>query len=127
MSHALPKVIQIAVGHNNAAGLTSFPVEPYFTGIEYPGEVFTPAAVYDEGSAFAVLRFKVLTAAEYQLVMTRAGVLSAKSANVTVRLPATDRVTGANYNAQVIAPNRKPWTLLYYEDVELRLRGIEAI
>lgn len=127
MTHALPKVIQIAVGHNNAAGLQSFPVEPYFTGIEYPGEVFTPAAVYDEGKGLAVLRFKVLTAAEYQLVMTLAGLASAKSADVTVRLPGSDRVSGADYNAQAIAPARKPWNLLYYEDVELRLRGIEVL
>ena len=130
MSHALPRVIQIAVGHDNTAGYQAFSVEPHTQGVEYPRELVTPTQVYDDGQPFATLRFAALDAPDYLVDLTKAGVYSAKTALVTVRLPADNRVGYADWNGQAVRPkpgSDRRWDVLRYYDVLLLIRRLAAV
>lgn len=126
----LPRVILIAPGHNAQSLYQPFSAEPHFQGIEYPRQIATPTTVYDDGKPFAWLRFAALDAADYVVDMTKAGVYTAKVANVTVRLPARNRVGYADYNGQAKQPtngDEQNWDVLRYYDVRLLVRQLVEI
>lgn len=130
MSNALPRVILIAPGHNMQANYQPFSAEPHCEGVQYPREIATPTTVYDDGQPFAVLRFAALDAPDYVVDMTKAGVYTAKVADVTVRLPARNRVGYADYNGQAVQPKNgdgQRWDILRYYDVVLLIRRLTVI
>jgi hypothetical protein len=130
MGLALPRGILIAPGHNNVAGYLPLPTEPHFAGIQYPREIYTPTTVYNDGLAFAELDYRALDAPEYVLLLARAGLTTAKVANVTIRLPGRDRVTFTDYNGQAVQPKNgedQRWDVLRYYDVRLLVRKLTVV
>lgn len=128
---ALPRVIMIAIGHNNIVGLQSFPAEPHFQGLEYPRIIETASGIsYRDGTPFARLRFAALDAPEFIQAMTQAGVYTAKTAAVTIQLPDDSRISGVTYNGIAVAPeaaNDRNWEILRFYDVVLVVKRLALL
>jgi hypothetical protein len=100
--------VRIAQGHNNAAGLADFLVEPWVSQI-VPGRVLigldgTPG---EDGWRSADLQWSPAIPNRVKVdALSKCGLTSGstvRSASVTVRLPSnTDRTIYANYNAKAL-------------------------
>lgn len=124
-----PDLVRIATGSSQQASYVAFPVAPYYAGLEYPREIYSGSSIFDDGLPFARLRFVKPSAPNKVLILTRAGVRSAKVATVTLRLPDDTRLGYTDYNGQAVQATvaRAPWGLLRYDDVELLVRKLVAI
>lgn len=110
--------IQIAVGNDNEAGLSDFPVSPDFDHTEYPREIFTGGLSYFDGKPFVMLRFPdILTPAQWVETLGKCGLSdpSVKSAYVTLRIPDEDKVTYRNYNGQAARSRNTPFAYCWYK------------
>lgn len=103
----LTEQIKVATGHNNAAGFTTFLVEPWLPHI-IPGIVTVALSqvVFKDGNASADLIWgpKVTNAVKVD-ALSKCGLSSATYALVTVRLRSNrNRATYSNYNATAYYP-----------------------
>lgn len=124
-----PDLIRIAVGSSAMSSYQPFPIAPYFEGLEYPAEIYTGTGVFDDGLPLARLIFNRPTADVWVRILTLAGVLSAKTATVTLALPDATRLASANWNGQAVSPALvgRRWDLLRYGQNELLVRNLKAV
>lgn len=102
MASILTDKIKIAQGHNNAAGLAAFTLEPWLPRI-IPGiySVSLSEVVFEDANRSADLIWgpKVPNSIKVS-VLSACGLTSAVYATVTARLPSNkNRTTYSNYNA----------------------------
>lgn len=117
----------VASGHDQTV-LNRMVPQPHTDGMQYPGEVYTPATVAEEGEAFVILRLNNPSPTQVAEVYANMGITSAKVANVTISLPTNvERTTWADYNGQAVRPRVNPWDVLRYGQVEILVRHLEAV
>ena len=96
---------QIAIGHNNAAGLADIDPQPRTPRL-IPGRVVYAVSglVYEDGGYRTQFIYDALGWDDYTALLTAFGLSSAKSALVTVRLRKDTDNSFANYNAIIERP-----------------------
>lgn len=123
--------IKVATGHNQAANLAAFLVEPWLPRIE-PGivRIAMSGKITEDGNKSAILRWhpKVPQSVKTD-ALTRCGLLSATYALVTVHLPGNrDRTTFTNWNATAfLDESADQFRHRGWEGFEIQLLFLEAI
>lgn len=122
----MTEMIQIAIGHNNAAGLTAFPVSPDTDGLQYPREI---GGNFD-GKPFHILRFPdIMTPEDWVATLALCGLSdpAIKSALVTVHLPGEDKVTYANWNGSAMRSRQTPFEYCWYKAPVITISRLAAL
>jgi len=122
---------QIADTHDNAAGLADVDPQPMSSGIQYPERrLALSGAAYEDGGAFTLWRFSILTPTQYDSLLTQFGLSSDAYNDVTVNTITNDRTTFANYNGTIVRPmmgEDAKFEMGFYHDVVFRVIRLEAI
>ena len=95
---------EVATGHDNSAGLQTVLVQPDYDGIRYPVELYGgDGAVDDDGEPFVELRFPdIVSATDWVAIRAQFGLLTAKSALITICLMDDDKVSRTVYNGRAV-------------------------
>lgn len=96
---------KLASGHDNTAGHTTLTMPIHSTGLLYPRHmVAISGIVYATGAPYSVWTIQHLTVAQYQAILTAAGISAvySDSNEVTVSDIIPDRSTYADYNATIV-------------------------
>lgn len=119
--------IQVALTHDNPAGLTDVLHAPHeFSGLLYAEETYAPNALYRNG-AYCILSYRVLRDTEFAAQNDQFGLTSAEFAAITLRIPGDVITSDVNYNGQIIRPRDvKPDGDCYY-NIAYLVRFLEAI
>ena len=96
---------RIAAGFNIALGsLVAFNPQPRSIGLKHTRRSYTSTGVFPEGLYVELLWSALEGEAEYQAILSRAGVLTVDHANVTLRCR-DDTFTYQRYNGMVLRPS----------------------
>lgn len=123
--------VKVAAGHNNAAGLTAFTLEPHTP-------VIRPAVRYIKGDLTIGNKGKLSTQLEWvpkvpqsikTNVLSVCGLTgSTFSALATIRLPSNaNRATWANYNCTLVRPDDDEFVRLGWTGFIIQVLFLEAI
>lgn len=124
---------QIASGHDNAGGLVTVTPQPASPGILYPRRIYAASgAVYEDGTPYTLWVYSdILTADQYDALLTAFGLTAAVSALVTVRtISGEDRTTYTTYNARIVRPRNgdtAKYANGFWHDVVFVIREMEAL
>lgn len=123
--------VKVATGHNNAAGLANFLLDPWFSGIDNGIVRFSLAlSVKQDGLRSAAFQCAPKWPDSYiQDVRTKCGLTGLIiSAPVTVRLPGNnDRAVFSNFNATAHIPSPGEYERLGWSGFIVQLLFLEAI
>ena len=123
---------EVALGHNNSAGLASVLIQPDYDGLQYPREIYTgDNDVLRDGWPFVELRYPdILLASGWWAILGQFGLQTAKTALVTVRLMDEDKVNRTVYNGRAV---KKEYgqvirhDLCWYKSPRIDLITLEAL
>lgn len=118
--------ISAAPNHNNAAGLQALNPQPEYSGRQFAQTNATPNGIFREGE-YVVLSYPIIEATDFVTVLTRLGLTSAESAEITIRLPGDDLTTFANYNATAQRTRRERPDGTCWRSVQFIIRKLEVL
>ena len=121
---------QIVDGYDNAGTLADVDPQPKSGGLMYPERIAAlDGTEFDDGLLYTDWVYTMLTAAQYDSLLTAFGLASAITNEVTVKTITDDR-TFANYNGMVVKPRMGKdvkYNRGFYHDARFRIKHMEAL
>lgn len=115
----------IAIGNDNAAGVTDFvPYQPLTPGIQYARRTPTPEGIKEEGP-FIIFTFGLLSEVQFRALKTQSGIIAARTSLVTLYAQ-DDNYDWVYWNGRAIAPKltRRGY---FMNDVPLLIRSLSLV